>query len=172
MHRVHCHCCSDVSPQTYTAQHSRLLCACLAGREGQLWAVRASCQRLNCQHPPIHACFQVALEDREALMAAEQSVIETNLHLVGATAVEDKLQDGVPQCLEALANAGIKLWVLTGARGCGCGWVWVCCGILWLVCHGMACQTMLLTTWVWLDCGVLAQQCLHQDVASHVVLEQ
>lgn len=47
-------------------------------------------------------------------MSAEQSAIETNLHLVGATAVEDKLQDGVPQCLKALANAGIKLWVLTG----------------------------------------------------------
>jgi P-type E1-E2 ATPase len=47
-------------------------------------------------------------------MSAEQSAIETNLRLVGATAVEDKLQDGVPQCLEALANAGIKLWVLTG----------------------------------------------------------
>ncbi len=47
-------------------------------------------------------------------MADEQSAIEVNLHLVGATAVEDKLQDGVPQCLESLANAGIKLWVLTG----------------------------------------------------------
>jgi len=54
------------------------------------------------------------MDDREGRMAAEQSRIETGLHLVGATAVEDKLQDGVPECLEALAAAGIKVWVLTG----------------------------------------------------------
>lgn len=48
-------------------------------------------------------------------MAVEQSRIETSLHLVGATAVEDKLQDGVPDCLQALSAAGIKVWVLTGA---------------------------------------------------------
>lgn len=49
-------------------------------------------------------------------MADKQSEIETGLRLVGATAVEDKLQDGVPDCLKALAAAGIKVWVLTG--GC------------------------------------------------------
>lgn len=54
------------------------------------------------------------MDDREGRMADEQSRIETGLHLVGATAVEDKLQDGVPECLEALAAAGIKIWVLTG----------------------------------------------------------
>jgi P-type E1-E2 ATPase len=47
-------------------------------------------------------------------MADKQSEIETGLRLVGATAVEDKLQDGVPDCLRALAQAGIKVWVLTG----------------------------------------------------------
>lgn len=36
--------------------------------------------------------------------------------LLGATAVEDKLQDGVPQTIEQLANADIKLWVLTGDK--------------------------------------------------------
>ncbi|MCI31807.1 phospholipid-transporting ATPase 9-like, partial [Trifolium medium] len=34
----------------------------------------------------------------------------------GATAVEDKLQDGVPECIDKLAQAGIKLWVLTGDK--------------------------------------------------------
>jgi phospholipid-translocating ATPase len=53
--------------------------------------------------------------DREERMAAEQERIEHGLHLVGATAVEDRLQDGVPACLVALAAAGIKVWVLTGA---------------------------------------------------------
>lgn len=36
--------------------------------------------------------------------------------LLGATAVEDKLQDGVPQTIEQLAKADIKIWVLTGDK--------------------------------------------------------
>jgi len=35
---------------------------------------------------------------------------------LGATAVEDKLQDGVPQTIEQLAKADIKIWVLTGDK--------------------------------------------------------
>ena len=42
--------------------------------------------------------------------------IETNFKLIGATAIEDKLQDGVPQCIERLTRAGIKIWVLTGDK--------------------------------------------------------
>lgn len=42
--------------------------------------------------------------------------IERNLQLIGATAIEDKLQDGVPQCIENLSRAGIKIWVLTGDK--------------------------------------------------------
>ena len=36
--------------------------------------------------------------------------------LIGATAIEDKLQDGVPDAIASLADAGIKLWVLTGDK--------------------------------------------------------
>ena len=36
--------------------------------------------------------------------------------LLGATAVEDKLQDEVPECIANLAKAGINLWVLTGDK--------------------------------------------------------
>lgn len=32
------------------------------------------------------------------------------------TAIEDKLQEGVPRCIQQLAEAGIKLWVLTGDK--------------------------------------------------------
>uniref|UniRef100_A0AAQ5YJN0 Phospholipid-transporting ATPase n=1 Tax=Amphiprion ocellaris TaxID=80972 RepID=A0AAQ5YJN0_AMPOC len=39
-----------------------------------------------------------------------------DLQLLGATAVEDKLQDGVPQTIEQLAKADIKIWVLTGDK--------------------------------------------------------
>ncbi|KAG5636641.1 hypothetical protein H0H81_007350 [Sphagnurus paluster] len=47
-------------------------------------------------------------------LAAE--LIEKELFLLGATAIEDKLQDGVPDTIHTLQMAGIKVWVLTGDR--------------------------------------------------------
>ncbi len=42
--------------------------------------------------------------------------IENNLELIGATAVEDRLQEDVASTLESLRQAGIKIWVLTGDK--------------------------------------------------------
>jgi P-type E1-E2 ATPase len=41
---------------------------------------------------------------------------ERNIFLLGATAVEDKLQDEVPQTIHSLQEAGIKIWMLTGDK--------------------------------------------------------
>ena len=43
-------------------------------------------------------------------------IIERDFFLLGATAIEDKLQDGVPDTIYTLQEAGIKVWVLTGDR--------------------------------------------------------
>ena len=43
-------------------------------------------------------------------------LIEKDLTLLGSTAIEDKLQDGVPDTIHTLMEAGIKVWVLTGDR--------------------------------------------------------
>lgn len=43
-------------------------------------------------------------------------IIEHDFILLGATAIEDKLQDGVPDTIHTLQEAGIKIWVLTGDR--------------------------------------------------------
>ena len=43
-------------------------------------------------------------------------LIERDLYLLGATAIEDQLQDGVPETIATLQTAGIKVWVLTGDR--------------------------------------------------------
>ncbi|KAL3480730.1 hypothetical protein BJX99DRAFT_220170 [Aspergillus californicus] len=43
-------------------------------------------------------------------------LIERDLYLLGATAIEDRLQDGVPDTIHTLQTAGIKIWVLTGDR--------------------------------------------------------
>ncbi len=45
-----------------------------------------------------------------------QRWLKMTLFLLGATAIEDKLQDGVPETIHTLQSAGIKIWVLTGDR--------------------------------------------------------
>lgn len=57
-----------------------------------------------------------ALANRKALVDAVQSKIERDLELLGATAVEDALQDNVKDTLESLRRAGIIIWVLTGDK--------------------------------------------------------
>lgn len=57
-----------------------------------------------------------AIQNRERKVEDAASLIETNLILLGATAIEDKLQDGVPETIAALLEAKIKLWVLTGDK--------------------------------------------------------
>ncbi|KAG5877930.1 hypothetical protein JTB14_004182 [Gonioctena quinquepunctata] len=44
------------------------------------------------------------------------NMIERKLKLIGATAIEDKLQEGVPDTIAALLQADINLWVLTGDK--------------------------------------------------------
>lgn len=43
-------------------------------------------------------------------------IVEHDFYLLGATAIEDRLQDGVPETIHTLQQAGIKVWVLTGDR--------------------------------------------------------
>ncbi|KAK7205307.1 aminophospholipid-translocating P4-type ATPase [Myxozyma melibiosi] len=57
-----------------------------------------------------------ALTDREEKMEIAADRIERNLILLGGTAIEDRLQDGVPDAISLLAEAGVKLWVLTGDK--------------------------------------------------------
>lgn len=45
-----------------------------------------------------------------------QNEIESELHLIGATIVEDKLQADVPDTIRDLKLAGIKIWMLTGDK--------------------------------------------------------
>ncbi|KAF8582656.1 phospholipid-translocating P-type ATPase [Ramaria rubella] len=58
----------------------------------------------------------VALNDRDEQVDQVSAEIEYDLRLLGATAIEDKLQDGVPDTIADLKRAGIKLWVLTGDK--------------------------------------------------------
>ncbi|SCU90430.1 LADA_0F04016g1_1 [Lachancea dasiensis] len=57
-----------------------------------------------------------SLTEREEEMERAADSIERELTLLGGTAIEDRLQDGVPDSIAILGQAGIKLWVLTGDK--------------------------------------------------------
>ncbi|KAJ0974205.1 hypothetical protein J5N97_016170 [Dioscorea zingiberensis] len=57
-----------------------------------------------------------SLREREKKLDEVAELIEKELVLIGCTAIEDKLQEGVPSCIETLSRAGIKIWVLTGDK--------------------------------------------------------
>ncbi|KAM4595935.1 phospholipid-transporting ATPase IC-like, partial [Polymixia lowei] len=63
-----------------------------------------------------HHEASISMGDRDAALDEVYEQIENNLMMIGATAIEDKLQDGVPQTIAKLAKADIKIWVLTGDK--------------------------------------------------------
>lgn len=63
-----------------------------------------------------HDFAAAALQNREDRLEEVADRIEQDLMLIGGTAIEDRLQDGVPDTIALLGRAGIKLWVLTGDK--------------------------------------------------------
>ncbi|XP_048032981.1 phospholipid-transporting ATPase 11C isoform X4 [Megalobrama amblycephala] len=59
---------------------------------------------------------RLALQDREEKLMAMYNQVETGMSLIGATAVEDRLQEEAAETMEALQGAGMKIWVLTGDK--------------------------------------------------------
>ncbi|KAJ7316241.1 hypothetical protein JRQ81_002403 [Phrynocephalus forsythii] len=57
-----------------------------------------------------------AIENRDELLMETAQYLETKLTLLGATGIEDRLQDGVPDTIAAFREAGIQTWVLTGDK--------------------------------------------------------
>ena len=57
-----------------------------------------------------------ALEDREALVELAFEEIEHSMQLLGASGVEDQLQELVPETIDYMIRAGLKVVVLTGDK--------------------------------------------------------
>uniref|UniRef100_A0A8C7Z013 Phospholipid-transporting ATPase n=1 Tax=Oryzias sinensis TaxID=183150 RepID=A0A8C7Z013_9TELE len=84
----------------------RTLCLCykdISANEYEAWSRK-------------HKEAQLVMGDREAALDSVYEEVEKDLMLIGATAIEDKLQDGVPETIATLAKADIKIWVLTGDK--------------------------------------------------------
>ncbi|KAK3558571.1 hypothetical protein QTP86_021022 [Hemibagrus guttatus] len=59
---------------------------------------------------------KAAIENKEELLTDTAAYMEKNLTLLGATGIEDRLQENVPETIQSLREAGMKIWVLTGDK--------------------------------------------------------
>ena len=57
-----------------------------------------------------------ALEKRDKLLMDCYNSLESKMKLIGATGIEDRLQEGVPDAIARLRQAGVVVWVLTGDK--------------------------------------------------------
>uniref|UniRef100_A0A4W5PKQ9 Phospholipid-transporting ATPase n=1 Tax=Hucho hucho TaxID=62062 RepID=A0A4W5PKQ9_9TELE len=90
----------------YAREGLRTLCVAkkvLEEEEYEIWLKR-------------HAFAETSIENREELLLESAQRLETNLTLLGATGIVDRLQEEVPETIEALQRAGVKVWVLTGDK--------------------------------------------------------
>ncbi|NWT19597.1 AT8B3 ATPase, partial [Vireo altiloquus] len=81
---------------------------CVASREVSEAEFRAWSRR--------HGEAAGLLQERVRELDRLYEEMEQNLQLLGATAIEDKLQDGVPETIQLLKLGNIKVWVLTGDK--------------------------------------------------------
>ncbi|XP_037532568.1 phospholipid-transporting ATPase ID [Nematolebias whitei] len=88
----------------YGADGLRTLALAFRDLSEDEWEVWSESQRLA----------DKATDYREDRLAAVYDKIEQDMMLLGATAIEDKLQEGVPETIALLTLANIKIWVLTG----------------------------------------------------------
>lgn len=64
----------------------------------------------------IYLDASTSLANRQEMIEKAGSMVEKEFELAGATAIEDKLQEGVPEAIDKLRRAKIKLWMLTGDK--------------------------------------------------------
>uniref|UniRef100_A0A674MP16 Phospholipid-transporting ATPase n=1 Tax=Takifugu rubripes TaxID=31033 RepID=A0A674MP16_TAKRU len=97
---------ADSIYDSYARDGLRTLCIAkkvLEEREYEQWLKR-------------HLLAESSIENQEELLQDSAKSLETNLTLLGTTGILDRLQEEVPETIEALQRAGIKLWVLTGDK--------------------------------------------------------
>uniref|UniRef100_A0A8C3WUT0 Phospholipid-transporting ATPase n=1 Tax=Catagonus wagneri TaxID=51154 RepID=A0A8C3WUT0_9CETA len=63
-----------------------------------------------------HQEASILLQNRAHTLHQVYDEMEQNLQLLGATAIEDRLQDGVLETIKCLKQGNIKVWVLTGDK--------------------------------------------------------
>lgn len=59
---------------------------------------------------------EISITERDKLLDIAYELVERDVQLLGVTAIEDKLQDGVPETIKCLRDANVRVWMLTGDK--------------------------------------------------------
>lgn len=81
-----------------------------------LYAYRYIDEESYHQWKEVYREAETSLDDRQERIEEAGELIEQKFDLAGATAIEDKLQEGVPETIDKLRRANIKVWMLTGDK--------------------------------------------------------
>ncbi|KAM4807898.1 phospholipid-transporting ATPase IC-like [Rhinophrynus dorsalis] len=109
LQRIHPSCPTDVLLKTLDGfAEETLRTLCLAYKEVE----ESEYEQWDKRHQEA----SVSLHNREEHLEEVYEEMENNLQILGATAIEDKLQDGVPETIQLLKDGNIKIWMLTGDK--------------------------------------------------------
>jgi magnesium-transporting ATPase (P-type) len=87
------------------------------GYRGLLMAIRVlSEEEVSYYQKEYSALSELNLDDKKVVYQDFLKELESNLILIGGSAVEDKLQEDLKDTIESLRNAQMKIWVLTGDK--------------------------------------------------------
>lgn len=87
------------------------------GYRGLLMAIRVLSEtELNYFQKKYSDLCELDLETKKNVYQDFLKELESDLILIGCSAVEDKLQDQLKDTIESLRNAQMKIWVLTGDK--------------------------------------------------------
>jgi phospholipid-translocating ATPase len=81
-----------------------------------LYAFRHLSEHEYTEWKSIYLAATTSLVERQEKIEHAADLLETKLELLGATAIEDKLQKGVPDAIDRFRRAGIRMWMLTGDK--------------------------------------------------------
>ncbi|EQC38001.1 hypothetical protein SDRG_04431 [Saprolegnia diclina VS20] len=108
--------CSDFGPQSKACILDHLQQFAVEGLRTLCFAKRVLTDAEYDAWKSRYKAAELLMEGRETSMDALVCEIEQKMIYVASTAIEDKLQDGVPETVTRLLRAGIKIWVLTGDK--------------------------------------------------------
>ncbi|KAJ3030761.1 UNVERIFIED_CONTAM: hypothetical protein HDU68_007838 [Siphonaria sp. JEL0065] len=107
---------STNSPQTIDAAIEALHNFSVTGLRTLCISYREISEDLYHMFKDAYEAAETSLVDRDLKMSAACEKVEHDLTLLGCTAIEDRLQDQVPETIAFLLKCGIKVWLLTGDK--------------------------------------------------------
>ncbi|XP_020795715.2 phospholipid-transporting ATPase IC [Boleophthalmus pectinirostris] len=98
---------TEIALEVFSESCLRTLCVAVRSVSEELWEKWSK---------SLSQASEMIVSEREVLLDQLYDEMERDLQLLGLTAIEDRLQEGVPETIALLQQAGIKVWVLTGDK--------------------------------------------------------